>query len=425
MAALPWIESILQDLRYGVRELTHHRGFAVTAILSLALGIMAATAMYSVVHGVIIDPFPYRNVDKLTSIFISNLEQRGRRGQYSVDEYAELASRARAFEGIAGSTISDVIWTTGTEPLRVRGNHISNNGFDVMGVPAFLGRAVTASDENPETLAVLGYRFWIRQFGGNPGVIGTTLTLNGRPRTVVGVMPSRFMFRGADVYLPLRYRVGEQQEGVGSVWVTARLKRDATLASAQADVDPIVRDLAARYPTRYPAKWKVALVSFAETFPSDIRTILWIMFGAVGLLLLIACANVSNLLFARASSRESEIAMRMALGAERLRLFRQLLTESLALGLSGGLLGVLLSWLGLKDSRDHAAQRDPRRIGSGLEYSGADVQLCALPGDDPDRGVCASAACFESSTGANAYGSGTQWRRIAQDEVDARNSGGG
>ncbi len=348
MGGFTWLETFLQDLRYGTRELVKNRGFAVTAILSLSLGIMAATAMYSVIHGVILDPFPYKDIDRLTSIIIRDPERRGGRGQYSVDEYAELARRATVFDGIAGSTVSDVSWTTSGEPLRLRGNHISNNGFEVMGVPALFGRIVTAAEDAPETKAVLAYRFWMRQFGGNPDVLGKTLILNGKPRTIVGVMPPRFMFRGPDVYLPLRYRAGEVQEGVDSIWVTARLKAGTTAASARADVDPIIRDLAARYPTRYPAKWRVVLISFKETFPSGIRTILWIMFGAVGLLLLIACANVSNLLLARASSREAEIAMRAALGAGRVRLFRQLLTENLVLGLSGGAVGVLLSWAGLK-----------------------------------------------------------------------------
>ena len=348
MAGFTWLETFLQDLRYGTRELVKHPGFAGTAILSLALGIMAATAMYSVIYGVILEPFPYRDTNSLMSIVVRNPEQRGGRGYYSVGEYAELARRATVFDGLAGSTISDVLWTTGGEPLRLRGNHISSNGFEVMGVPALFGRTVTSAEDAPETKAILGYRFWMRQFGGNTGVLGATLVLNGRPRTIVGVMPPRFMFRGADIYLPLRYQTGESQEGVESVWVTGRLKPGLTAAKAGADLDPIIRDLAARYPDRYPAKWRVELISFKETFPSGISTILWIMFGAVGLLLLIACANVSNLLLARASSRESEIAMRAALGAGRMRLFRQLLTENMALGLSGGAFGVLLSWVGLK-----------------------------------------------------------------------------
>jgi predicted permease len=342
------LETVLQDLRYGVRELATHKGFTATAVLSLMLGIMAATAMYSVIYGVVLEPFPYKDIDNLVSIAIRNPEQRGWRTSYSVDEYVELARRASIFEGVAGSTISDVLWMYNGEPQRLRGNHISNNGFDVMGVPALHGRTVTGTEEDPEAKAVLGYRFWIRQFGGDQSVLGSTLVLNGRPRTIIGIMPPRFMFRGADVYLPLDYREGVTQEGVSSVAVTARRKTGVSAAQAEADLDPIIRDLAQRFPARYPPKWRIELITFKETFPSSIRQALWIMFGAVGLLLLIACANVSSLLLARASTRQREIAMRSALGAGRVRLLRQLLTESLLLGLIGGTLGVLSSWVALK-----------------------------------------------------------------------------
>lgn len=343
-----WIETVLQDLRFGVRELATHKGFTATAVLSLALGIMAATAMYSVIYGVVLEPFPYKDVDNLVSIAIRNPEQRGFRTSYSVDEYVELARRPTIFDGVAASTISDVLWISNGEPMRLRGNHISHNGFDVMGVPALLGRTVTATEEDPETKAVLGYRFWIRQFGGNPRILGTTLVMNSRPRTIVGIMPPRFMFRGADVYLPVEYRAGQTPEGVSTMQVTARRKTGVGEAQAQAALDPIIRDLSMRFPARYPPKWRVELITFKETFPSGIRQILWIMFAAVGLLLLIACANVSNLLLARASARQREIAMRAALGAGRSRLFRQLLTESLLLGLVGGAAGVASSWAGLK-----------------------------------------------------------------------------
>ena len=343
-----WFDTFIQDLRYGVRDLRSHPGFALTATVSLALGIMAATAMYSVIYGVVLEPFPYRDVDNLVSIALRAPDQRTYGYSYSPGEYAELKRRATVFEGIAGSTISDVLWMSGDQPQRLRGNHISNNAFDVMGVPALLGRTVTAAEENPETKAVLGYRFWIRQFGGNPAVLGSTLILNGRPRTIVGIMPPRFMFRGADVYLPIVYREGETTEGVTSIFVTARRKPGITDAQAQADLDPIFRDLAQRFPSRYPKTWRVQLITFKETFPSGIRTILWIMFASVGLLLIIACANVSNLLLARALARQREMAMRSALGASRWRVFRQLLTESLVLGLAGSMLGVAGSWAGLK-----------------------------------------------------------------------------
>lgn len=348
MSLLTGLEGAVQDLRYGARDLAKNRVFTATVLLSLALGIMATTSMYSVIYGVVLEPFPYKDVDQLVSIAVRTPQQRGWRGGYSVDEYVELARRATIFEGVAASTISDVLWMENGEPRRLRGNHISGNGFDVMCVPAMLGRTVTAAEADPETKAVLGYRFWVRQFGGDPSILGAKLVLNGRARTVVGVMPPRFMFRGADVYLPLDYHASEEREGVANVNITARRKPGVTAAQAEADLTPILSDLARRYPARYPPQWRVELISFKETFPSGIREVLWIMFGAVGLLLLISCANVSNLLLARASARQREIAMRAALGAGRLRLFRQLLTESLVIGLVGGAAGVLLSWAGLK-----------------------------------------------------------------------------
>jgi putative ABC transport system permease protein len=345
---LTWLSTILQDFRFASREMTRDKGFFAAAVGSLALGIMAATAMYSVIHGVIVDPFPYKDIDNLYSILVRGSEERFGRTYYTVDEYVEFCRRATIFEGIAGSTISDVLWIQNGEPQRLRGNHITHNGFDVMGVPALIGRTVSTAESEPDTKAVLGYRFWMRQFGGDPNVLGRVLTLNGKQRTIVGVMPPRFMFRGADVYLPILYRTGEKPEGVESLGLAARLKPGVTASQAEADLAPIVQDLTKLVPGRYPAAWRVSLMTFKETFPSGIRDILWIMFGAVGLLLLMACVNVSNLLLAKASSRQREMAVRSALGGSRARIVRQLLTEHLLLALTGGLLGVFASYAGLK-----------------------------------------------------------------------------
>jgi predicted permease len=251
---------------------------------------------------------------------------------------------------VIASTISDVLWTDGAEPQRLRGNHGTPNTFQVMGVPPLLGRTIVPEDGKPDAapVAVLGYKFWQRQFGGDPNVLGRRLRLNDQVRTVVGVMPKRFMWRGADVYLPIVFRRGQVVEGVRFVHLLGRLKPGVTAAQAEADLRPIIADLKQREPAQFPDRWQVSLLSFKETFPSSIRENLWILFGAVGLLLLIACANVSNLLLAKAGARQKEMTVRAALGASRARLIRQLLTESLILAVIGGVLGVLLAVWGLR-----------------------------------------------------------------------------
>ncbi len=332
------------------RSLAGAPGFTLLAIVSLALGIMATTAMYSVVRAVVLDPFPYKDVDNLMSIRVADPGGRGGRTYYSTDQYLEFAGRATIFEGVVASTISDVIWTGSGDPQRLRGNHITTNTFDVMGVPPLLGRTVRPADGVPGALpvVVLGFKFWQRQFGGEPSVVGRQMLLNGVNRTVVGVMPKRFMWRGADVYVPVVFEQGKVIEGVRNVHVLGRLKAGVTEAQAEADLRPIVADLAQREPAQFPdGRWRVGLLSFKETFPSGLRETLWILFAAVGLLLLIACVNVSNLLLSRAATRQREMAVRAAIGAGRARLARQLLTESLLIAVGGAVVGVPLAYVGL------------------------------------------------------------------------------
>ena len=350
MTTLSWIAQVGRDLRFGVRNLRRTPAFTAIALGSLALGIGGSTAMYSVLHAVILDPFPYRDPDRLISVTVQGNRGGGNGSYYSIDQFLDLADRNTVFSGVIASTWSDVNWTGAGEPQRLRGNHCTMNTFDVMGVAPLIGRATVPSDEaeGAEPVTVLGYKFWQRQFGGDPSVIGRKLRLNDKVRTVIGVMPARFMWRGADVYLPDVFHRGQTVEGERFVHLLGRLKPEVTREQAAAGMQPLLQDMADRYRDDFPKQWRLRLRTFGETFPSDIQEAIWILFGAVGLLLVIACVNVSNLLLSRGASRRREIAIRAAVGAGRWRVVRQLLAESLVLALAGGVAGVALAWAGVR-----------------------------------------------------------------------------
>ncbi len=343
------LDTTLADLRYTLRMLRGSPGFTAVAALSLALGIGATTVIFSVVHAVVIDPFPYRDPDTLMSVIARGPANQTLGSYFPTDDFLEIAERSRIFDGVLASTISDVTWVDAGDPERLRGNFVTTNTFAVMGVPPLIGRAITAADGEPAAppVVVLGHRFWQRRFGGDLQVLGQRMTLNGISRTVVGVMPRRFMWRGADVYVPVVFRRGHAVEDVRAVHLLGRLRDGVTPAQADADLRPILRDIWQRRPEGAPAAFAIELRSFEDSFRSSLAETLWMLLGAVGLLLLIACGNVSNLLLARASVREREMAIRASLGAGRARLARQLLTESLALALVAGVLGITLAQLGL------------------------------------------------------------------------------
>jgi predicted permease len=343
------LSELWRDLRVGVRNLRKNPGFAAMAAGSLALGIGATTAMYSVIFAVLLDPFPYKDVDHLVSPVVREPGRRGARSYYTIDQFLEIEKRSRIFDGLTFSTMDDVIWTGAGEPQRLRGNHTTMNGFAVMGVPPLLGRVTTPADAQPsaEPVAILGYRFWQKQFGGDPSVIGRRLTLTGVSRTVIGIMPVRFMWRGADVYIPIVPRLGQAVDGVHAAHVVGRLKPGVTDQQAEADLLPIIQELQRESPNDFPEKWRAGIMPFSKQFESGLRDSLLILFGAVGLLLLISCVNVSNLLLSKATGRTKEIAVRTSLGATRWRIVRQLLCESLVLALVGGGLGVLVARFGL------------------------------------------------------------------------------
>lgn len=342
--------SFRQDARFGLRSLAQSPGFAITAILSLALGIAATTAIFSVVYGVIIDPFPYAHPETLMSMQVREPDRQLTFSPYTPDQYLDVAQRSHIFKAVIASTISDVLLTGTSNPVRLRGNFVTTNTFQVMGVQPLIGRYITPADGGADAapVAVLGYKFWQRHFGGDKHVIGTNLRLNDKVRTVVGVMPPRFMWRGADVYLPIVFQRGKVVEGVRYINVIGRVKPGVTAAEEDTDLHPIFEDILSRDPAYHHEKFQVKLYNFYQTYPSSIRKQLWILLTAVGLLLLIACVNVSNLMLARAGARSREMAVRASLGAGRFRIARQLLTESLLLGLTAAALGAVLAFATLR-----------------------------------------------------------------------------
>lgn len=334
-----------QDVRFGTRSLRQSPGFSITAVLSLALGIAATTAMFSVIHGVIIDPFPYSHPETLMSILVQEPAHNLRFSPYTPDQYLDLKERSHVFDSLIASTISDVMLTGTSNPERLRGNFVTPNSFGVLGVKPQVGRYINTADGDAQAtpVVVLGYRFWQRHFGGDPAVIGRNLRLNDKVRTVVGVMPPRFMWRGADVYMPVVFQRGQAIESVRYINIMGRQKAGVTAAQAEADLHPIVQELLSRDPAYRGEKFSVQLQNFYETYPSSIQEQLWILFAAVSLLLLIACVNVSNLMLARATTRSREIAIRSSLGAGGFRIMRQLFTESLMIALASAVVGIPLA----------------------------------------------------------------------------------
>jgi putative ABC transport system permease protein len=328
------MQILFQDLRYALRQLRKNPGFALTAILTLALGIGATTAVFSVAYGVLIDPFPYKEVHTLATPKLCSSEwPQCRWTMYTPEQFNEIRNKTDIFTGITASTISNVALTGGTEPQRLRGNYITPNTFYILGVQPILGRASTDNDVEPGhgEVVLLSYRYWQTHYGGSPTVLGRVLTLNGHPRTVIGVMPPRFLWRGGDVYLPIQMTNDEEIQGQGRFTLVGRLKRGATEAQATAELQPIFLDFAKTSPRGFPKDIRLGLMSFDQMFQSGLASTLYLLLGAVAVLLLIACVNVSSLLLARAVSREHEFVVRASIGASRLRLVRYAMTESLLL----------------------------------------------------------------------------------------------
>ena len=341
----------LRDFRYSLRQLRRNPGFAVTAVLTLVLGIGATTAVFSVAYGVLVDPFPYKDVKTLATPKLCSAEwSRCGWNICTPKQFNEIEAKTDIFDGVSASTISNVVLTGGSEAQRLRGNYITPNTFQVMGGRPMLGRDAAEADvaSGHAEVALLSYRYWQAHWDGQASVIGKVLTLNGRPRTVIGVMPPRFLLRGADVYLPIQMTSAEEVQGQQSFALVGRLKGGVTAAKASAELGLVFAEFQREHPQAYPKDLRVSIMPFDEMFQSGLAKTLYLLLGAVVVLLLIACVNVSSLMLARAVSREHEFVVRAAIGASRERLVRHALMEALVLVIVALPLAWLFAYAGLQ-----------------------------------------------------------------------------
>ncbi|HTU45017.1 MAG TPA: ABC transporter permease [Bryobacteraceae bacterium] len=341
-----------QDTKFGFRTLLKDRAILITAVLALALGIGSTTAIFSVIDNVLLEPFPYTDQQRLISVQIHDSVQNGPGGRpvFSQPEFLDYQQQNHVFDSSIGVYQSRILWTGQGAPESWNGAHVTGNTFEFLGVGPLLGRYATPADAKPGAppVFVMSYKLWQKRFSGDPTIIGKTFTLDDTPRTLVGIMPKRFAWWGADLWVPASADHGETNPNADFFFLLGHLKPGLTLKSAQPDLAILAHRLAKVYPKLYPKKFDVHLITLADNVVGRFRDTLFTLLAAVGLLLLIACANVANLLLAKATVREKEFAIRNSLGAGRVRIIRQLLVESIGLALGGAAVGCLFAWGGLK-----------------------------------------------------------------------------
>jgi len=342
------LEDLWQDLRYGARMLLKQPGFTLVAVLALALGIGANTAIFSVVNAVLLRPLPYADPDRL----VTASPYRNATDGYTVlsPDFLDWRAQSQSFERIAAYTSGSADLTGSGEPERLTAGLVSAELFSTLGVSPAFGRGFTTMEDQPNgaPVVILSHRLWQRRFGGDPQSIGRAITLDGQSRSVIGVMPPGFQFPAElDVWLPLALDTSGSGKRMVFVNVVGRLKPAMTPEAARSDLTAILRRMSRSIPNNN-SDVQVRVIKLHERLVGDAQRALLAMFGAVAFILLIACANVANLLLARASARQKEMAIRAAVGAGRLRLARQLLTESLSLSVVGGGAGLALATWGVK-----------------------------------------------------------------------------
>jgi putative ABC transport system permease protein len=427
------IETLFNDLQYAIRSLLKHPGFAAIAVLTLALGIGANTAMFSVINGVLLRPLPYQEPDRLVTIWEESPERDMFQMPVSIANLRDWVEQSQTLDQISAYTFSDLNLTGTGEPVQLDAVRVSANLFSLVGATPLLGRTFLPEDdkEGAARVVVLSHATWKNRFGSNPKIT-EQVTINNQSHTIVGVMPANFQFPVGfgymgkvlndpiDLYVPIAATSEEAARGHYSFFAIGRLKPGVTINQAQAEMSGIESRLAQQYPDTNTGIG-IKLISTQEQTVKEIRPALLVLLGAVAFLLLIACANIANLLLARSAARQKEFAIRAALGANRLRVLRLLLTESVLLSVAGGALGFLLAVWGTAALMALAPDNIPRlnEVGVDARVFGFTLAVSLLTGivfglapaiqaSKPDL----NEALKEGSRGSMASGSGKRTRSI-------------
>jgi len=349
------MEILWHDLRFALRTLIKKPGYTFVLILALALGIGANTAIFSVVNAVLFRPLPYKNAERLVWIWSTNPRNDIEFEVASAPDYNDWKTQNQSFEEMGAFVSTRLTLTSNGEPERYDGAYVSDGFFEVLDAQPIIGRTFTPEENKPNSahVIVLSHGLWQRRFGGDPKIVGDAITINGSPYTVVGIMPAVFKHprpeanRQAEMWIPLQVDYAKAGRRGDYLGVIARLKPNVAIEQSRAEIKTIAAQLEQQYPDSNTG-WSTLVVPLHERFVGDVQPVLMVLLGAVFFLLLIACANVANLLLARAAARQKEMAIRTAMGARRGRIVRQLLTESLLLAILGGALGLLLAMWGIE-----------------------------------------------------------------------------
>ena len=349
------MQTLLQDIRYGFRMLLRRPAFTVVAVATLALGIGANTAIFSVVNAVLMRTLPYQEPERLVALWETNAQpgqEVNDRNEVAMGNFLDWRAQASAFDEIAALTYSNVNLTGVGEPEQIQGAVVTTNLLSVLGVQPATGRSFSAEEEKPESprTVIVSYGLWQRRFGSDTELVGKTLTLNGNAVVVVGIMPPSFDFefpitRQVDMWMPMRIAASNTDRQSHYLYVVGRLRRSVQLEQAQAEMHVLVSQLQQQHPKTNLGRG-ANVVALHQQLVGNVQPYLRLLFAAVGFVLLIACANVASLLMARVTARHKEVAIRMAIGASRGRVIRQLLTESIVLSSLGGLTGLIVAFWG-------------------------------------------------------------------------------